>query len=110
MEHAAAVGDQYVEWNGTRVPPSVKRALEQRYRGQEGLGDKTLKVLSFYEDKPELKDADQAQLGRAGASPSRLSMSRNVVTRLILNADHSVNRGPFAYNHINASKLLISRF
>ena len=104
-------GAQYVEWqarNGSsiRVPPSVKSALEAPFRGQQGLGGKAMSVLDFWADEPVLKDADQAQLGRSGSSPSRLSPRDNVTTRLVLKADHSVVRGPFAYHKINHAKLL----
>ena len=67
-----------------------------------------LNKLIFGADEPELKDADQAQLGpsRSGSSPSRLTPRGNVTTRLVLTADHSVTRGPFANHEINHAKLL----
>ena len=40
MGEPAAAAAQYVEWEGTPVPPSVKRALEARFRGQVGIGGK----------------------------------------------------------------------
>ena len=41
-------GDQFKDWNGTRVPQPVHEALTTKYRGQKGLGPKQIQVLDFF--------------------------------------------------------------
>ena len=101
LEWTDAKGDAHV------VPPSVKHALEARFRGQTGMGKRADELLAFWEDEPQLVQTQMTmQEAQAGFSPSRMSCDRNVATRLVLKGDSSVSRGPYKYGKINTSKLL----
>ena len=77
---------QLLEWRGNQVPPSVKRALDAPWRGQNCLGGKkALKALEFFDDEPVLTNPMDVMCTRA--SPTKPSCKLNVKTKLRLKAE-----------------------
>ena len=100
-------GEQYKDWNGTRVPPSVFAALTERYRGQKGIGAKQVEVLDFFTETARLKGVGQTLMPGGGGSPPTMTREKNVETVFKLKAapDSSTSTLFAAYGQINASRM-----
>ena len=101
-------GDQFKDWNGTRVPQPVHEALTTRYRGQKGLGPKQVQVLDFFIETARLKGVGQTSMAGGGSSPPPMTREKNVETLFKLKAapDSSNNTLIAAYGQINPSRMI----
>ena len=101
-------GDQFKDWNGTRVPQPVHEALTTKYRGQKGLGPKQIQVLDFFIETARLKGVGQATMSGGGSSPPPMTREKNVETVFKLKAapDSSTSILVAAYGQINPSRMI----
>ena len=101
-------GDQFKDWNGTRVPQPVHEALTTKYRGQKGLGPKQIQVLDFFIETARLKGVGQATMSGGGSSPPPMTREKNAETVLKLKAapDSPTSILIAAYGQINPSRMI----
>ena len=90
---ATAPATQLVEWTSadgkvSKVPPSVRYALDAKYRGQK-FGDTALAILGFFDEKAILKPTQRKVDDGSPHDPHELTAAANVVTVLTLKDDPS---------------------
>ena len=84
---------QLVEWtsadgNVSKVPPSVRHALDAKYRGQK-FGATAMATLGFFDEKAILKPTQRKMDDGSPHDPHELTAAANVMTVLTLKDDPS---------------------